>query len=97
MKIAELFEQNPITADYMQANPDPSKEMEEVTDLAKFREKRQRETYATAMMGVLGELDDYVESLITGLVSKGVDEKEAAQAITSRLSDLVMAYDLRNS
>jgi predicted transcriptional regulator len=77
--------------------------LEDVIDLSKRREAKERETYldkreaeVDAINEILNEIDMLVGSSIENLVAQGLSETKATEFVMGRLSFIVMAHDVKD-
>ena len=69
---------------------------EDVVDLEKRRKAKQFTQETRAVDYVNDQLDHFVAKLIDDLKLQGIDEAQAEKLVGDRMSDLVLAFDLRN-
>ncbi|KKM91203.1 hypothetical protein LCGC14_1230950 [marine sediment metagenome] len=67
---------------------------EDVVDLSKRREQRQKEEEAFSIDEVLDNIDNTLELTIEYLKNQGMSELDARKVVMKHLSDIVMGHDL---
>ncbi len=67
---------------------------EDIIDLSKRREQKQKEKQPFSVEEVLDNISDTLEITIEYLKNQGMSESDARGVVMKRLSDLVMGHDL---
>ncbi len=73
--------------------------LEDVVDLSKKREQKQKEKVkmpSVTVQELLADIDGAIELTIGDLIHRGMSEREAHSVVMKYLSDLVMGHDLTN-
>jgi len=68
--------------------------LEDVIDLSKRREQKQKEEEAFSIDEVLDNIDNTLELTIEYLKNQGMSELDAQRVVMEHLSDIVMGHDL---
>lgn len=70
---------------------------EDVVDLSKRREQKQKEQVKMPSVTVpelLADIDGAIELTIGDLIHRGMSQEEAARIVMKHVSDIVMGHDL---
>lgn len=68
--------------------------LEDVIDLSKRREQKQKEEVSFSTDEVLDNIDNTLELTIEYLKNQGMSELDARKVVMKHLSDIVMSHDL---